>query len=103
MPFSVSNIGGESFVQSFLQSNNNNINYVGSGEKISFRVSNNVSEEENLCKENIITYFYIEIFKSIELVLKGMKERKIEQETFDKVKNELIIIFGEGIFNLLNQ
>ena len=104
LPFSVSNIVGESFGQSFLQSNiNNNMNYGGfSGDKLYFRVSDDLDEGKILCKENIISYFYIEIFNTIEIVLKGLKERKIEQETFDKVKNELIIIFGEGIFNLLN-
>ena len=92
IPMSASNVAGESFIQSFGQ--NNNIN-----EKLFFRVSDN-KEEEILCKENLISYFYVEIFTTIEIVFKGIKERNITEEQLEQCKNELNQIFGENMVKL---
>ena len=92
IPLNESNFAGDSLIQSFWP--NNNIN-----EKIYFRISDN-KNDEILCKENLISFFYNEIFRSIEIVLNGMKEQKINEEQFDKSKNELNQIFGENLVNL---
>ena len=81
-------------MQSFLQ-NINNIN-----EKIYFRVGDVDEENEKLCKENLISFFYIEIFRSIEIILNGMKEKGVNDEQFEQNKNDLIQIFGESLVNL---
>ena len=93
IPMSVSNFAGESLMQSFWP--NNNIN-----EKIYFRVNDINEENEKLCQENLISFFYIEIFKTIEIVLNGMKEKKVNEEQFEQSKNELNQIFGENLVNL---
>ena len=90
---SASNFVGESVIQSFWP-NNNNIN-----EKYYFKVSDN-KEDENLCKENLISYLYIEIFRAIEIVINEMIARGASKEQFELSKNELIQIFGENLVNL---
>ena len=94
IPMSASNFAGESLMQSFLP-NINNIN-----EKIYFRVGDVDEENEKLCKENLISFFYIEIFRSIEIILNGMKEKGVNDEQFEQNKNDLIQIFGESLVNL---
>ena len=90
---SASNFVGESVIQSFWP-NNNNIN-----EKYYFKVSDN-KEDENLCKENLISYLYIEIFRAIEIVINEMIARGASKEQFELSKNELVQIFGENLVNL---
>ena len=92
MPLSLSNIAEESLVQSFGQ--NNNIN-----EKMYFRVSDN-NEDENLCKENLYSFLYIEIFRTIEITLNGMIKFGVSEEQFEQSKNELNQIFGENLTKL---
>ena len=94
IPMSVSNFAGESLMQSFWP-NNNNLN-----EKIYFRISDINEENEKLCQENLISFFYVEIFKAIEIVLNGMKEKGVNEEQFEQSKNELNQIFGENLVNL---
>ena len=94
IPMSVSNFVNESLIQSFGLNNNNNIN-----EKIYFKISENKGDEI-LCKENLISFFYIEIFRTIEIALNGMKERNISEEQIEQCKNELNIIFGENLVKL---
>ena len=93
MPLSLSNIVDESLIQSFGM-NNNNIN-----EKMYFRVSDN-KDDENLCKENLISFLYIEIFRAIEIALDGMIKMKVTEEQLEQYKNELNQIFGENLFKL---
>ena len=93
MPLSLSNIVDESLIQSFGM-NNNNIN-----EKMYFRVSDN-KDDENLCKENLISFLYIEIFRAIEITLDGMIKMKVTEEQLEQCKNELNQIFGENLFKL---
>ena len=99
MPLSLSNIAEESLVQSFGQ--NNNIN-----EKMYFRVSDN-KEDENLCKENLYSFLYIEIFRTIEITLNVMIKFGVSEEQFEQSKNELNQIFGENLtklfFNNINK
>ena len=57
-------------------------------------------EDENLCKENLISYLYIEIFRAIEIVINGMTARGASKEQFELSKNELVQIFGENLVNL---
>ena len=99
MPLSLSNIAEESLVQSFGQ--NNNIS-----EKMYFRVSDNY-EDENLCKENLYSFLYIEIFRTIEITLNGMIKLGVNEEQFEQSKNELNQIFGENLtklfFNNINK
>ena len=57
-------------------------------------------EDENLCKENLISYLYIEIFRAIEIVINEMIARGASKELFELSKNELIQIFGENLVNL---
>ena len=92
MPLSLSNIAEESLVQSFGQ--NNNIS-----EKMYFRVSDNY-EDENLCKENLYSFLYIEIYRSIEIALNGMIKLGVSEEQFEQSKNELNQIFGENLTKL---
>ena len=94
IPMSVSNFAGESLMQSFWP-NNNKLN-----EKIYFRISDINEENEKLCQENLISFFYVEIFKAIEIVLNGMKEKGVNEEQFEQSKNELNQIFGENLVNL---
>ena len=94
IPMSVSNFAGESLMQSFLP-NNNSIN-----EKIYFRISDINEENEKLCQENLISFFYIEIFRTIEIVVNGMKNKNVNEEQFEQCKNELNQIFGENLVNL---
>ena len=94
MPMSVSNFAGESLIQSFGM--NNVIN-----EKIFFRVSDVNNEGEKLCEENLVSFFYGEIFRSIELSLNAMKERiDVTEEQIEQCKNELNQIFGENLVKL---
>jgi hypothetical protein len=94
MPMSVSNFAGESLIQSFGM--NNVIN-----EKIFFRVGDVNSEGEKLCEENLVSFFYGEIFRTIELALNAMKERiDVTEEQIDQCKNELNQIFGENLVKL---
>ena len=99
MPLSLSNIAEESLVQSFGQ--NNNIN-----EKMYFRESDN-NEDENLCKENLYSFLFIEIFRTIEITLNGMIKFGVSEEQFEQSKNELNQIFGENLtklfFNNINK
>ena len=94
IPMSVSNFAGESLMQSFWP-NNNSIN-----EKIYFRISDIDEENEKLCQENLISFFYIEIFRTIEIVVNGMKNKNVNEEQFEQCKNELNQIFGENLVNL---
>ena len=94
IPMSVSNFAGESLMQSFWP-NNNSIN-----EKIYFRISDIDEENEKLCQENLISFFYIEIFRTIEIVVNGMKKKDVNEEQFEQCKNELNQIFGESLVNL---
>jgi hypothetical protein len=94
MPMTVSNFAGESLIQSFGM--NNVIN-----EKIFFRVGDINSEGEKLCEENLVSFFYGEIFRTIELALNAMKERiDVTEEQIDQCKNELNQIFGENLVKL---
>ena len=94
MPMSVSNFAGESLIQSFGV--NNVIN-----EKIFFRVGDINSEGEKLCEENLVSFFYGEIFRTIELALNAMRERiDVTEEQIDQCKNELNQIFGENLVKL---
>ena len=94
MPMSVSNFAGESLIQSFGM--NNAIN-----EKIFFRVGDVNSEGEKLCEENLVSFFYGEIFGTIELALNAMRERiDVTEEQIDQCKNELNQIFGENLVKL---
>ena len=94
MPMSVSNFAGESLIQSFGV--NNVIN-----EKIFFRVGDINSEGEKLCEENLVSFFYGEIFGTIELALNAMRERiDVTEEQIDQCKNELNQIFGENLVKL---
>ena len=94
MPMSVSNFAGESLIQSFGV--NNVIN-----EKIFFRVGDINSEGEKLCEENLVSFFYREIFWTIELALNAMRERiDVTEEQIDQCKNELNQIFGENLVKL---
>ena len=98
IPMSVSNFAGESLMQSFWP--NNNIN-----EKIYFRISDIDEENGKLCQENLISFFYSEIFRTIEIVLNGMKKKdvnvnvNVNEEQFEQCKNELNQIFGENLVN----
>ena len=92
IPLNESNFAGDSLIQSFWPNNNTN-------EKIYFIISDN-KNDENFCKENLISFFYNEIFRSIEIVINGMKEQKINEEQLNKSKNELNQIFGENLVNL---
>ena len=94
IPMSVSNIAGESLIQGFGQNNIDNIN-----EKVFFRISEN-KEDENLCKENLISFYYEAIFRTIEIAVNWMKERKVPGEQIEQCKNELNQIFGENLVKL---
>ena len=91
LPMSMNNIVEESIIQSFRQNNIAN-------EQLNFRISD--KEEEILCKENLVSYFYVEIFRTIEIVLNGMKERNVNEEQFEQSKKELNQIFGENLVKL---
>ena len=94
IPMSVSNFAGESLIQSFGM--NNNIN-----EKIFYRVGDINNEEEKLCEENLLSFFYQEIFRTIEITLNAMKERiDVTEEQVEQCRNELNQIFGENLVKL---
>ena len=54
-----------------------------------------------MCEENLVSFFYREIFGTIELALNAMKERiDVTEEQIDQCKNELNQIFGENLVKL---
>jgi hypothetical protein len=91
LPFTVSN-----FDNSMNQSFNPNNNYYF--EKAYFKLINN---DEN-CKENLITYFYIELFSSISIILNEMGEKEKDAEKQNQIKMNITQIFGEDIVKLFS-
>ena len=88
LPLSASNMIDNTIFQSFYQNN-----YV---EKTSFQIINN---DEN-CKENLISFLFAEIFNSINIILNEMiyKEKNVEKQ--NQIKLNIIQILGEDIFKL---
>ena len=91
LPLSMSNVFDNSVIQSFYQNNN----YF---EKTYFKIINN----DNICNENIISFFYIEIFSSISIILNEMNEKEKDIEKQNQIKNNIIQLFGEDIFKILS-
>ena len=89
MPLS-GNMLENSVLQSFFQNN-----YF---EKTYFKIINN----DNNCKENLISYFYIEIFTSISIILNDMYEKEKDVEKQNQIKTNIIQNFGEDIFKLFS-
>ena len=90
MPLSASNMLDNSVLQSFFQNN-----YF---EKTYFKIINN----DNNCKENLISYFYIELFTSISIILNDMYEKEKDVEKQSQIKANIIQNFGEDIFKLFS-
>ena len=88
LPLSASNVIDNTILQSFNQNN-----FV---EKTSFQIVNN---DEN-CKENLISYFYVEIFSSIKIILNELNNKEKNVEKQNQIKMNLIQIFGEDIVRL---
>ena len=78
--------------QSFNQNNNNYF------EKAIFKVINN----DEGCKENLITYFYIELFNSISIILNEVGEKEKDVEKQNQIKMNITQIFGEDMVNLFS-
>ena len=91
LPFTVSNFDN-SINQSFNQNNNNYF------EKAIFKVINN----DEGCKENLITYFYIELFNSISIILNEVGEKEKDVEKQNQIKMNITQIFGEDMVNLFS-
>ena len=91
IPFTMSNFDN-SMNQSFNQNNNNEF------EKACFKVINN---GEN-CKDNLIAYFYIELFSSISIILNEMGEKEKDVEKQNQIKMNITQIFGEDIVKLFS-
>jgi hypothetical protein len=91
MPLSVSNINiDNSAMQSFFQNN-----YI---EKTTFKIINN----DNNCKENLISYLYAEIFSSISVILNDIYKEEKDVEKQKQIKMNITSIFGEDIVRLLS-
>jgi hypothetical protein len=91
IPFTVSNFDN-SMNQSFNQNNNNYF------EKAYFKVINN----DDNCKENLITYFYIELLSSISIILNEMDGKEKDVEKQNQIKMNITQIFGEDIVKLFS-
>ena len=91
LPLSISNIIDNSMMQSY-QNN--------AFEKTDFKVLNN--DNNNICKENLISSFYIEIFSSLSIILNQMNEKEKDIEKQNQIKNNLTQIFGEDIVKLFS-
>lgn len=90
LPLSASNMIDNSIFQSF---NPNNF-----FEKTYFKIINN----DNNCQENLISYFYIELFSSISIILNEMYNKEKDVEKQNQVKMNIIQIFGEDIVKLFS-
>ena len=90
LPLSASNIIDNSIMQSFFQNN-----FI---EKTTFKVINN----DNNVTENLVSYFYIEIFSSISIIINEMYEKEKEIEKQNQIKLNIAQIFGEDIIKLFS-
>ena len=91
MPLSISNIIDNSMIQSYQ---NNAL------EKTDIKVLNN--DKNNNCKENLISFFYIEIFTSLSIILNQINEKEKDIEKQNQIKLDLTQIFGEDIVKLFS-
>ena len=93
LPLSVSNMLDNNMLDnSMIQSFNPN-NFI---EKISFKIINN----DNTCVENLISYFYLEIFNSVSIILNEMNDKEKSTEKQNQIKLNITQIFGEEIVKL---
>ena len=90
LPLSGSNMIDNSVLQSFVP----NIDY----EKVSFKIINNDSN----CIENLICYFYWELFSSISIILNDMYEKEKDNEKQNQIIINITQIFGEDIVKLFS-
>ena len=67
-------------------------------EKTSFKIIINDSN----CKENLISYYYWELFNSISIILNDMYEVEKDNEKQIQIKNYIAQIFGEDIVKLFS-
>ena len=89
MPMSNTMIIDNTVLQSFYQNN-----YF---EKTYFKIINN----DNNCKENILTYFYAELFSSISIILNDMNENEKDIEKQNQIKMNITSIFGEDLIRII--
>lgn len=90
LPLSGSNMMDNSMFQSFMPNNEY--------EKTSFKI---ISNDLN-CKENLISYYYWELFNSISIILNDMYEVEKDNEKQIQIKNYIAQIFGEDIVKLFS-
>ena len=90
LPLSVSNIIDNSVIQSF---NPNNII-----EKTYFKI---INDDDN-CVENLISYFYLELFSALSIILNEMYDKEKDIEKQNQIKFNISQIFGEDIVKLFS-
>ena len=95
LPLSVSNIIDNNLIDnSGIQSFNPN-NFI---EKTYFKIIN----DDSNCVENLISYFYLEIFNVISIILNGMYEKEKDIEKQNQIRLNITQIFGEDVVKLFS-